>query len=102
MHMSSSPLAFYAAVIAVGFAMSAHGADQAQWKPLFNGRDLDGWAHVGAGEFVVENGQLRSKGGMGLLWYTREKLGNAVVRIVYRTPDPKDGGNSGVFIRIPS
>jgi hypothetical protein len=69
------------------------------WKPLFNGRDLTGWEHVGPGRFVVENGLLKTEGGMGLLWYTGEKIGPAVVRVVYRTE--KKTSNSGVFIRIP-
>lgn len=90
-----------AALIAAGCMTNAIADDKSDWKPLFNGKDLDGWTHVGPGEFVVENGQMLGKGGMGLLWYTREKLGNAVVRVVYRTPDAQEGGNSGVFIRIP-
>jgi Domain of Unknown Function (DUF1080) len=36
---------------------------------------------------------------MGLLWYTREKFGDCVIRAVYKTE--KRGDNSGVFIRIP-
>jgi hypothetical protein len=68
------------------------------WKPLFNGRDLDGWEHVGPGSMVIENGTIKTQGGMGLLWYTREMLSNVVLRVVYRNPD---GVNSGVFIRIP-
>lgn len=68
------------------------------WRPLFNGRSLDGWEHVGPGRFVVENGQLRTEGGMGLLWYAREKLGNCVIRVVYKTGTERS--NSGVYIRI--
>ena len=67
-------------------------------RALFNGRDLDGWEHVGPGRFVVEEGLLKTEGGMGLLWYTREQFSDAVLRIVYRNPG---GRNSGVFIRIP-
>ncbi|HEY6642700.1 DUF1080 domain-containing protein [Povalibacter sp.] len=78
---------------------AVHAADD--WRPLFNGKDLDGWSHVGPGRFVVENGLLRTEGGMGLLWYTREKFGNASIRVVYRAPDPQEAGNAGVFIRIP-
>jgi len=74
---------------------------QGQWRPLFNGKDLDGWTQVGPGRFVIENGALKTEGGMGLLWYTREKFADATIRVVYRTPQPKVGGNSGVFIRIP-
>jgi hypothetical protein len=42
--------------------------DKAGWRPLFDGRSLDGWEHVGPGRFVVENGMLRTEGGMGLLY----------------------------------
>jgi hypothetical protein len=67
-------------------------------KPLFDGKSLDGWDHVGPGRFVIENGQLRTEGGMGLLWYSREKLGDCVIRVVYKTGTPRS--NSGVYIRI--
>jgi hypothetical protein len=68
------------------------------WRSIFNGQDLDGWEHVGPGRFVLENGMLRTEGGMGLLWYTRETFGHIAIRVVYRNPG---GVNSGVFIRIP-
>ena len=67
-------------------------------RPLFNGRDLSGWEHVGPGGIVVEKGLLKTQGGMGLLWYTGEKIGDAVLRVVYRVTREED--NSGVFIRI--
>ena len=65
---------------------------------LFNGRDLSGWRMSGPGGFVVEDGALKTQGGMGLLWYTEAKVGNAVLRVVYRVSREED--NSGVFIRI--
>ncbi len=68
------------------------------WKPLFDGKSLDGWEHVGPGKFVVEDGQLRTEGGMGLLWYAREKLGDCVIRVVYKTGTGRS--NSGVYVRI--
>src|SRR5688572_24970608 len=74
-------------------------AETGDGRPLFNGRDLDGWAHVGKGRVSVEDGLLKTEGGMGLLWYTREKFGNCTLRLVYRTTTLDD--NSGVFIRIP-
>src|SRR4029077_7475410 len=43
-------------------------------RRLFNGRDLDGWEHVGPGQFVIEEGLLKTDGGMCLLWYTRERF----------------------------
>jgi hypothetical protein len=91
------------AVALAGFAaMTSTAKDYGQWQPLFNGKNLDGWQHVGPGEFVIENGLLKTTGGMGLLWYTKEKISNSVVRVVFKIPEPEKGGNSGVFIRIPT
>jgi hypothetical protein len=70
----------------------------AGWRPLFNGRDLDGWEHVGPGRMIVEDGVIRTEGGMGLLWYTKEKFGNCTIRVVFKTTSPVS--NSGVFIRV--
>lgn len=72
----------------------------ADWKQLFDGKDLDGWKHIGPGSMTVENGLIHTHGGMGLLYWTREKLGDCTLRVVYRMRDEND--NSGVFIRIPS
>ena len=70
-----------------------------EWVQLFNGKDLTGWEQVGEGNFVVENGMLKTEGGMGLLWYTRQKIGHSVVRVVFKLTHDQD--DSGVFIRIP-
>lgn len=69
------------------------------WKQLFDGKDLNGWRHVGPGEMTVENGLIQTHAGMGLLYWTGSKLGDCVIRVVYKMRDKND--NSGVFIRIP-
>jgi hypothetical protein len=69
-----------------------------KWRALFDGSTLEGWEHLGPGKFVLENGILRTDGGMGLLWYTKEKFSNSVIRVVYKTDNL--ASNSGVFIRI--
>ena len=69
------------------------------WIQLFNGRDLTGWKHVGPGSIIVENGLMKTRGGMGLLYWTGGKIGNCTLRVVYRMEHEND--NSGVFIRIP-
>jgi Domain of Unknown Function (DUF1080) len=74
-------------------------AARAQDKPLFNGKDLTGWTQVGPGKFEVENGVMKTTGGMGLLVWDGAKVGNSVLRVVYRTE--KKDSNAGVFIRIP-
>jgi len=89
-------------LLALVLGLGAH-ADAAEARQLFNGKNLDGWAflanHEGPG-FVVEDGELRTQGGSGLLWYTREKIGNSIIRVVYKMSNEK--GNSGVFIRVPT
>src|SRR5260370_5773000 len=98
--MTKQNLAF---LLGAQLALVGWRAQAAEPRQLFNGKDLAGWAflanHEGPG-FVVEDGELRTKGGSGLLWYTREKIGNSILRVVYRMSN--ENGNSGVFIRIPS
>jgi hypothetical protein len=84
--------------LAMGLLISGAGAQQSNWRSLFDGKTLDGWQQVGPGGFVIEEGLLKSQGGMGLLWYTPEKFSNVEMRIVFRNPG---GKNSGVFVRIP-
>src|SRR5579872_3602461 len=72
--------------------------DTAKWTQLFDGKDLNGWKHVGPGSMSVENGLIRGHGGMGLLYWTGGKLGNCQIKVVYKMKDMND--NSGVFIRI--
>ena len=83
--------------LATAATRPASGAEEG-WKALFNGKDLSGWKMSGPGEFKVEEGTLVTYGGMGLLWYEKEKICNAEIRVVYKTSKPND--NSGVYIRI--
>ncbi len=73
--------------------------DTSKWTPLFNGKDLTGWKHVGPGSDTVINGEIKTSGGMGLLYWTGGKVGNCIIRVVFHMRDEND--NSGVFIRIP-
>lgn len=68
-------------------------------RALFNGKDLDGWQQAGPGRFVVKDGMMKTEGGMGILWYTRDKIAHATVRVVFRLTSKES--DSGVFIRIP-
>ena len=74
-------------------------SDTGQWQELFNGKDLTGWKHVGPGGDTVINGQIKTHGGMGLLYWTGGKVGNCQIKVVFHMRDTAD--NSGVFIRIP-
>jgi len=73
----------------------ASGADTTQWRALFNGKDLTGWKQVGPGSHYVEDGLLKSRGGMGLLYWTGEKFGNCRIRVTFRMRDKNS--NSGVL-----
>jgi hypothetical protein len=86
-------------VFVLAAACAAAPALAQDWKPLWNGKDLSGWKQVGPGEFKIENGALKSTGGMGLLYWEGGKIGNSVIRIVYK--NEKKESNAGVFIRIP-
>jgi len=90
--------ALVSALLLVGLTALSAAAQDGEWTLLFDGSSMDGWSHVGEGSFVLEDGVLRTQGGMGLFWYTGRKLGDAVVEVEYRSPD---SSNAGVFIRIP-
>jgi Domain of Unknown Function (DUF1080) len=81
-------------VLLLSFSLHAQN-----WKPLFNGKDLTGWKHVGGGSRFVENGLLASKGGMGLLYWAGGKLGNCQIKVVYKMQ--KFNSNAGIFVKVP-
>ena len=68
-------------------------------KHLFNGKDTKNWRHVGPGRIYLEDHMLVTEGGMGLLVYDGEKIGNAKIKVVFKTTGEHD--NSGVYIRLP-
>ncbi len=83
-------------------AGAAPAAENWRVLPLITGGKIDpAWAEVGFGGFRIDNGALRTEcdpRGMGLLVYTKEKFGNARIRIVYRAE--KRESNGGVFVRM--
>ncbi|REK11193.1 MAG: DUF1080 domain-containing protein [Planctomycetota bacterium] len=96
MHSPARSLALIVAVLAT--LASTAGADD--WKPLFNGKNLDGWQAVGGpmASWHVEDGVLYCKGGGGGWLSTVDEYGDFEVELEFRVPE---GGNSGVFLRAP-
>src|SRR5882724_12731 len=102
--MSQYPVSYLGSLVAIllfpclmysGVAQPANA-----WKQLFNGKDLTGWKLIGEGHMTVEKGLLKAGGqGTGLLYWTGGKLGNCILRVVYRMQHEND--NSGIYIRIP-
>jgi hypothetical protein len=82
---------------------TAASADE-DWRqvPLVqDGKLAPGWKHVGFGAMAVEDGTLRTEPdqrGLGLVVWTKEKLGNCELRVVYRTKDARS--NAGVIVRL--
>ena len=81
---------------AAGRTLPKHG-----FVDLYNGKDLTGWEMTGPGSFVREaDGSLRTKDGMGLLWYKEKKFRDFTLVVEWKAQ--KKDSNSGVFIRFPN
>ncbi|TXS57600.1 ThuA domain-containing protein [Streptomyces sp. t39] len=83
----------------------ATGQVKADCKPrtghrsIFNGETLDGWKQAGPGSFDVVDGELRSVGGMGMLWYQAKELGSYSLKLDWRM---QGDDNSGIFVGFPA
>jgi hypothetical protein len=97
-HNSRKPWIYGMALCLFVAAFANSLAAQPSSSALFNGKDLDGWQQVGPGSFLVKDGMM-TEGGMGMLWYTREKIARATIRVVFKLAARE--ADSGVFIRIP-
>jgi hypothetical protein len=70
-------------------------------KSLFNGKDLAGWEGAGSDAalcWAVQEGVLAGLEQKGPWLRSREQHGDFNLRLQYKV---KEGGNSGVFIRVP-
>lgn len=82
----------------LGLAAKTLAADADGFEPLFNGRDLDGWANVNCAPetFTVRDGMIHCDGvPTGALRTTRQ-YENYILELEWR--HLKEGGNAGVFI----
>ena len=66
---------------------------------LFGGSEPTGWTQAGPGRFELVDGDLRSRDGLGLLWYSAAAFGDFVLDLDWRLT--RDTDNSGVFVRFP-
>ncbi|MCZ7456970.1 ThuA domain-containing protein [Streptomyces sp. WMMC940] len=69
------------------------------YRDLFNGHTLEGWKQAGPGTFNVVDGELRTEGGMGMLWYQAKELKSYSLKLDWKL-DGDD--NSGVFVGFPA
>ena len=73
--------------------------DGPEWKSLFNGEDLTGWANVGGSVWTVEDKCLVGKQGPGNApgdLFTKKKYGDFELVVTYKIQWP---ANSGVWFR---
>jgi hypothetical protein len=75
--------------------------DNNNFTILFDGKSLDDWKMIGEGNFIVIESEkaLLSQGGMGLLWNTKKKYNDFMLKLEWRVLHKDD--NSGVFVRFP-
>jgi hypothetical protein len=74
--------------------------DDNEFRYLFDGQTLDGWRMSGPGKFVLfeSDNSLQSEGGMGLLWYTKKKYKDFLLKLDWKVSRRND--DSGVFVRF--
>jgi len=89
----------FGVLVCVSAAVSAAAGEAPAWKPLFDGKTLDGWHKVGDGNWVVEEGAIVGKTQeaaklYGLLVSDRV-FKDFVVKFKFKSLQ----GNSGFYIR---
>src|SRR4051812_12382835 len=99
--MSLPKVFFVLGTLLFGFSSEALAADWRELPLVKNGHVAPDWQQAGWGQMVVEGDAIKtdpSEKGLGLLVYTKEKLGNCQIKIVYRPQDNRD--NAGIHIRM--
>jgi len=90
-------LCFAAALLAM-VTLSSASADDAEFKPMFNGKDLSGWipVNVAPTTFSVQDGIIVSTGVPTGTLRTDRMYENFVIELEWRHMKPK--GNAGLFV----
>ena len=91
-----------AILLVFGAATAARADEKTDFTALFNGKDLSGWEIKQSKGNIkdywsVTDGILTAKAGTGWIGTTKE-YGDFILRVEWRI---QEGGNSGVFLRVP-
>ena len=96
-----------ASVFALGLAASSAPADDAGFKPLFNGKDLTGWTTYlkdpsadPKNTWTFDDGVIICNGKPNGYIATKEQYGDYVLKLKWRFPADSKGGNSGVLLHM--
>lgn len=71
----------------------------AQWEPLFNGTNMDGWTKLNQGNWTVQNGILKYTGGGNGWLRSNRQFTNYSMVVVWRYPQPSPQNDSGIFLK---
>src|SRR5439155_18820975 len=69
------------------------------WIMLFNGQNMDGWTRMNGGDWAVEGGLLKYRGGGNGWLRTNEQFADFQVIAEWRYPVAEGNHDSGLFIR---
>ncbi|MFJ8660710.1 ThuA domain-containing protein [Streptomyces sp. NPDC093795] len=69
------------------------------YRDLFNGETSEGWKQAGPGAFDITGGELRSTGGMGMLWYQAKEFRSYSLTLDWKLTGDD---NSGIFVGFPA
>jgi hypothetical protein len=87
-------------VLIAGFAIPAFAADEEGFKPLFDGKSLDGWKqHGGVAKYSVENGEIVGRSVPNTpnsFLCTEKEYGDFILEVEFKV---SPGLNSGIQIR---
>ena len=86
-------LASLALMVSLSFVPSANAQD-GEWIPLFNGKNLDGWKLSENGKIVAKDGQIVISGPRSHLFYTDREFQDFVFETEIKTTP---GSNSGIY-----
>jgi|SRR5579871_149351 len=96
----SSTLPFAAVLFAHSFAQYSFAQPALDWKPIFDGKSLDGWrATQSPGKWTARGGTIRGEGTAGQLVYMVSKCVNCELKADVRI---NHGGNAGISLRAPA
>jgi hypothetical protein len=77
-------------------------AQEDGFKPLFNGKDFEGWIAPAGHAWAVEDGVIALKGKTdgqehnGVYLWTKERYGDFILELEFKIPEK---ANSGIFLR---
>ncbi|WP_137992300.1 ThuA domain-containing protein [Streptomyces vilmorinianum] len=72
---------------------------QTGYRTLFNGETHEGWKQAGPGGFDIADRELRSVGGMGMLWYQAKEFTSYSLTLDWKMAGDD---NSGIFVGFPA